>query len=89
MNNTAKYTIALTKENAKFNGWQMNLSEVADMVDIVWSDVCTKEEAIKRFDDIIKQQSLAYHQLKTITYWRTIRLYDADGKQIAQEGGCP
>ena len=55
------------------------------MVDVVWSDVCTLEEAMKQFETLVLKQSHEYHQLKTITKWRVVRLYDAAGQQIAQE----
>lgn len=80
-----KFTLALTKEDADFDGWRMNLSEVLPMIDVVWSDVCTFEQAHKQFKDLIMKQSHEYHQLKTISKWRAVRLYDADGKQIVQE----
>lgn len=83
--NKMKYTLVLTKEDACFDDWQTNLSEIADMVDVVWSDVCTLEEALKQFKDLVMKQSHEYHQLKTISKWRVVRLYDADGEQIAQE----
>lgn len=79
-----KYTLVLTKEDAKIDGWQ-NLSEVVNFVDVVWSDVCTFEEAQKQFHDLVMKQSHEYHQLKTVTKWRVVRLYDAAGQQIAQE----
>ena len=80
-----RYTLVLTKEDANFDGWQMNLSDVANFVDVVWSDICTLEEARKQFECLIQKQSHEYHQLKVITKWRVIRLYDVDGRQIAQE----
>ena len=83
--NKSKYTLVLTKEDARIDGWQTNLSEITNLVDVVWSDVCTPEEAHKQFEDLTMKQSHEYHQLKTITKWRVIRLYDADGKQVAQE----
>lgn len=83
--NKSKYTLVLSREDAQIDGWQTNLAEVANLVDIVWSDVCTPEEARKQFETLVMKQSHEYHQLKTITKWRVVRLYDADGRQIAQE----
>ena len=83
--NKMKYTLVLTKEDAQIDGWQMNLSEVAGLVDVVWTDVCSLEDAHKQFENLVMKQSHEYHQLKTITKWRVIRLYDANGRQIAQE----
>ncbi|MBR6503150.1 MAG: hypothetical protein IKT42_06890 [Clostridia bacterium] len=83
--NKMKYTLVLTKEDANFDGWRTNLSEVVTLVDVIWSDVCTLEESRKQFEDLVMKQSHEFHQLKTISKWRTVRLYDADGRQIAQE----
>ena len=83
--NKTRYTLVLTKEDADFDGWQMNLSEITNYVDVVWSDVCTLEEARKQFECLVQKQAYEYHQLKTIIKWRVIRLYNADGCQVAQE----
>ena len=80
-----RYTLVLTKKDADFDGWQMNLPEVENFVDVVWSDVCTLDEARKQYDSLVQKQAYEYHQLKIISEWRVIRLYDADGRQIAQE----
>ena len=84
--NKMKFTLVLTKEDAQIDDWRRNLSEVANRVDVVWSDVCTLEEAHKQFDDLLKKQFYEYRQLKTVTKWRAVRLYDADGNLIMQEG---
>ena len=83
--NKSKYTLVLSNEDAQIDGWQKNLSEVADLVDVIWSDVCTLEEAREQFEKLVAKQAHEYHQLKTIFKWRAVRLYDADGKQIVQE----
>ena len=80
-----KFTIVLTKEDAQFDGWQTNLSEVINLVDVVWSGSCTPEEARKRYDALVMEQTHKYRQLKTLAKWLPVRLYDADGNQLAQE----
>ena len=81
----SKYTLVLTKEDAPIFNREENLSEVMHLVDVVWTGVCTREAAQKKFHDLIEKQVYEYHTLKTITKWRVIRLYDADGQLIMQE----
>jgi hypothetical protein len=45
----------------------------------------TEEEAKSEFLEVIKTQSHEYHVTKQLKKWRTIRLLDETGKQIAQE----
>ena len=80
----SKFTLVLTKADVQIDREQP-LSEVIGMVDVVWSGVCTPEEAQTRFMDLIKKQTHEYRELKTVTKWRVIRLYDADGHQLMQE----
>lgn len=46
----------------------------------------TEDEARDRFAEIANAQSEEYHVLKTMKEWRTIRLFDSEDRQIAQEG---
>ena len=83
--NKEKFTLVLTKEDAVFDGWDTPLSEAINQVDVIWTGVCTAEEADKKFYDLIKKQTYEYRELKTISKWRAVRLYDADGKLLAME----
>ena len=81
----SKYTLALTKDGAPRFGYEDDFSVTEKFVDVVWSDVCTRREACKRFHELIKKQSHELRVTKTLESWRVIRLYDADGVQILQE----
>ncbi len=83
MNKT--FFLTLDNENSSKLSWESNYYDVKDMLELVWSGLCNEEEARKHFDDLIKEQRKQLHELKTINKWKTIRLYDPSGKQIAQE----
>ena len=85
MKNKEKFTLVLAKDDAIFDSWETPLSEVINQVDVIWTGVCTAEEADKKFHDLILKQLHEYRELKTISKWRPVRLYDADGKLRAQE----
>ena len=79
------YTIGFDKERPSTNNWDVNLESAKPLLDIVWTDCCTEEEAREKFLEFIQKQSHEYHELKTIKVWKVIRLYDETGRQIAQE----
>ena len=43
------------------------------------------EEAKEAFNMVIEEQYVDYRITKTLSRWRIIRLFDEDGKQLAQE----
>ena len=79
------YTIALDKERKTANGDYVVLDDAKPTIEIVWSRCCTEKEALEKFEEIINEQSNKLHVEKTISEWRTIRLYDGSGRQIRQE----
>ena len=83
--NKTKFTLVLAKDDAVFDSWETPLSEVINQVDVIWTGVCTAEEADKKFRDLLQKQVYEYRELKTISKWRPVRLYDADGQLLVQE----
>lgn len=45
----------------------------------------TEAEAWMVFSSIIRGQAYEYHEKKSISKWRILRLFDPEGKQIGQE----
>ncbi|MBO5725967.1 MAG: hypothetical protein J6S00_02755 [Clostridia bacterium] len=80
-----KYTLVLSKEGAPQFGWDNKFSVIENLVDVVWTGVCTRNEAYKRFYELVKKQSYEFHETKTLKNWRVVRLYDSSGVQICQE----
>ena len=46
----------------------------------------TEDDARKRFNEIVNAQIEEYHVKKTLAKWITIRLFNSEDEQIAQEG---
>ena len=80
-----KFTIALAKEDVSWEDWRDDLAADTALLEVVWSEVCTPEEAWKEFKSIVMKQSHEFHQLKTITKWRMVRIYNGLGELIGQE----
>ena len=46
----------------------------------------TEDDARNRFNEIVNAQIEEYHVKKTLEKWITIRLFNSEDVQIAQEG---
>ena len=79
-----RYTLAIAKSSVSFDGWNTSLEDAQDLVDIVWTGSCSAIEVENKFLNLIHERA-AYCN-STGEGWRGIKLYDASGKQIKQEG---
>lgn len=79
------YTICIVKEGKELrNSWELNYNEVKSFLDVIWSGEATENEIRKIFNDEIHKQ-VEYNETNNISKWRAMKLYDNNGKQIAQE----
>jgi len=51
----------------------------------IWSKRCSEQEARETLSQLIAEQNYEYRVTKTLSVWRTLRLFNEHGEQIAQE----
>ena len=80
-----KFIITLDKGKISYELYGKNYYEIKDLLEVVYVGVCLKKTAFKKFEEVITKQGQEYHTPGNTKAWTLVRLFDKDGKQIAQE----